>query len=270
MAKTLSGKVKRTSLAELSSDRYNFLGLSEAEPNAGAPAANNGLFASDTDGTRKFINFDKGLTVDGSGFLVVNENTLEIDTSAYNYSSSTTLANVLSDFDSKFDSVDAITLGGESGSYYLDFANFTNGPVISQNTYQVSGTSEQVFDTFDKTLYRSAHYHVNIVSIFNGNVTHQTSQLVVIHDGTTANISQYGDIYLNEEIAEYNVQINGNNVEVTVISNGIDAQVNYVRHLINNTGFTPTFSFNIDLQTEDFGTIDLSTSNIGTFDLNAA
>jgi len=172
-----------------------------------------------------------------------------------------------------------ISLGGDlTGSVSIDgssnvtlTASITNGPAISQNTYQASGTSEQVFDTFDKTLYRSAHYHVNITSFFNGIVIHQTSQLSIIHNGTTANIFQYGDIYLDEEIAEYNVQINGNDVEVTVTPNGTDAQINYVRQLINNTGFTPTFGgFGIDLQTENIGTIDLSTSNLGTFDLNAA
>ena len=50
----ISGKVKRRSASQLDSDRYDFLSLSQAEPNPGVPDSDGALFFSDADGTRGF------------------------------------------------------------------------------------------------------------------------------------------------------------------------------------------------------------------------
>jgi hypothetical protein len=99
MAKILSGKIKKVPSALVSADRYNFLGLSEAEPDAGIPSANNGLFASDTNGNRKWLQTGSGLSIDESGNIVVDETTLPINTAELSYSNSDTLSGVLSDLD---------------------------------------------------------------------------------------------------------------------------------------------------------------------------
>lgn len=99
MAKILSGKVKKTPSSLVSVDRYNFLRLNEAEPDAGVPQSNNGIFASNTDGTRKWLQTGFGLNIDGSNNIVVDETTLAIDSSDLSYSTSNTLSGVLSDLD---------------------------------------------------------------------------------------------------------------------------------------------------------------------------
>src|SRR6056300_936952 len=148
----LSGRVKVKSGADLSADRNDFLGLDNAEPNLGLPASNNSFAASDTNGTRKFIAPGTGLTVSG-GSVNVDETTLVIDTTGYQVTSNTNLADVLSDLDYnvslKFDAadftgsniltqlltvdgsgstLDADLLDGQEGSYYLDWTNVTNKP----------------------------------------------------------------------------------------------------------------------------------------------
>jgi len=61
-----SGKVKKIPSANVSSDRYEFLSLGEAEPDLGLPEANNYVLVSDTDGNRTWTN---SLDIQGlSGF----------------------------------------------------------------------------------------------------------------------------------------------------------------------------------------------------------
>ena len=52
MTKFLSDRVKKTPPSKVSAERYQFLKLSEAEPDLGVPAANNYVLTSDTDGNR--------------------------------------------------------------------------------------------------------------------------------------------------------------------------------------------------------------------------
>ena len=49
-SKLLSGRVPVTGYANLSSDRYQFLGLSQAEPSLGVPSTSGSLFTSTSNG----------------------------------------------------------------------------------------------------------------------------------------------------------------------------------------------------------------------------
>lgn len=50
-----SGKVKKIPSANVSSDRYEFLSLGEAEPDLGVPSTNGQFLISNVDGTRSWI-----------------------------------------------------------------------------------------------------------------------------------------------------------------------------------------------------------------------
>lgn len=54
MANIKSGKVKKTPSTEVSPDRYEFLGLSEAEPDLGVPAENGYILTSSDEGVRSW------------------------------------------------------------------------------------------------------------------------------------------------------------------------------------------------------------------------
>jgi hypothetical protein len=55
------------------------------------------------------------------------------------------------------------------------------------------GTSDTVIDTFDATVYRSATY---VLSVSNSSLgEYETTEVLVIHNGTTAYKNQYGTIY---------------------------------------------------------------------------
>jgi hypothetical protein len=52
MAEIKSGRVKKTPPGEVSADRYEFLSLSEAEPDLGVPAETGYVLTSDVEGVR--------------------------------------------------------------------------------------------------------------------------------------------------------------------------------------------------------------------------
>jgi hypothetical protein len=56
MAKTVSGKVKKTPPSEVSPDRYDFIELAETEPDLGVPNTDGYVLVSAADGTRSWAN----------------------------------------------------------------------------------------------------------------------------------------------------------------------------------------------------------------------
>lgn len=78
-----SGKVKTTLPTAVSADRYSFIQLSDAEPNLGVPAENNYVLASQTDGTRSWIESaaPQGITFvgdDSTGTLISDGETIKV------------------------------------------------------------------------------------------------------------------------------------------------------------------------------------------------
>lgn len=86
MAEIKSGRVKKTPPGSVSADRYDFLSLAEAEPDLGVPAGNGYLVASNTDGTRSWVD-PSNLTVTavspgGGGSTTIGTGTSTTTTSA--------------------------------------------------------------------------------------------------------------------------------------------------------------------------------------------
>ena len=55
MTKLISGRVKKTPSANVSASRYEFIRLSETEPDLGLPVANGYILTANVDGTRQWI-----------------------------------------------------------------------------------------------------------------------------------------------------------------------------------------------------------------------
>jgi hypothetical protein len=55
MAKTVSGKVKKTPPSEVSPERYDFIELAETEPDLGVPSTDGYVLSSNKDGTRSWV-----------------------------------------------------------------------------------------------------------------------------------------------------------------------------------------------------------------------
>ena len=68
-------------------------------------------------------------------------------------------------------------------------------------------TSPTTIDSFDKTVYRAAKY---IITFTNGSTSYETTEVIMIHDGTTATRTQYGTISTSgSSLATYTATILG-------------------------------------------------------------
>jgi hypothetical protein len=91
------------------------------------------------------------------------------------------------------------------------------------------GTSPAVIDVFDKVSFRSAKYVVNVQTGSNFEV----SEVMVLHDGTTAYRTQYNKIYNASSLGSVTAQVTGANVYV--FYTGI-AATNYVKTTASHYG----------------------------------
>jgi len=69
----LSGKVVKTPSTQADPDRYDFLDLSNAEPDLGVPTLNNAISTSNTTGDRIWVNLSDNFEVDPTGNLIVTQ-----------------------------------------------------------------------------------------------------------------------------------------------------------------------------------------------------
>ena len=69
MAKTVSGKVKKTPPSQVSDTRYDFIELAETEPDLGTPTTDGYLLASAADGTRSWVD---PTTIGGAGLTTTD------------------------------------------------------------------------------------------------------------------------------------------------------------------------------------------------------
>ena len=89
--------------------------------------------------------------------------------------------------------------------------NITGAIVPITNGTSV-GTSATVIDSFDKTIYRSAKY---VVQVSHASAGYEVSEVLVVHNGTTATQAQYGVTYTGAaSLGATSVGVNGNDIEL--------------------------------------------------------
>lgn len=91
----------------------------------------------------------------------------------------------------------------------------------------ISTTTPTIIDTVPLTTYRSARFQVQITQ----STDYQSTDLMVVHNGTTANIVEYGSIATNDYLASFTSDVSGSNLllRATMGSAGI-ATVKVVRY----------------------------------------
>lgn len=178
-------------------------------------------------------------------------------------------------------------LDGQSGAYYVDFANATNtnlitlarvtangnsttdhvtvgGLTVDSNTLHVDSTNnfvgirtlapraslqireagletstlvtttttaDQVVDSFSASTFRTAKYIVQIHDTLNNH--YQTSEILLIHDGTTVYTTEYAIVYTNSSLATFGADIVGGNVRLLVTPTNTNNTIKTFRSCIN-------------------------------------
>lgn len=230
MAKLLSDKVRKLSGSELSSDRYDFLRLAEAEPDFGLPSANNGIMSSFTDGTRDWLYAGAGLDI-SSNNIIVEVNTAIIDSSNLIFSSANTLYKVIEDLDANLSSA-------VSGSLTS---------VTSDSTLSGAGTSGSPLSVVD-----NGHNHTSSnISDFSESVDDRVNAL--LQAGTDITLT-YNDVANTLTIAANTAAGNINDLD-----EAIDDRVNAL--LVAGSNITITYD-------DAANTLTIASSGTGGFDLS--
>jgi hypothetical protein len=115
------------------------------------------------------------------------------------------------------------------GSGNLTFAESSGGgggnnTAVKTFEYNKLGTNSTVIDEFDVSEYRAAVYHIGIEDITNTLVGHTTVN--VVHDSTTAYMSQYDSNEDSANLASYTVAISGTKVQLSASANAQSSHVN--------------------------------------------
>ena len=107
---------------------------------------------------------------------------------------------------------DAGDVSGESPEGKTIDGVFITNSMQAGGTYNsISSTSTQTLDSWDKTVYTSAKYMIQVMD--SGNI--HTQELMVIQDGTDVYISEYGIVTNNGELGVFDGVISGANVLIT-------------------------------------------------------
>jgi hypothetical protein len=89
----------------------------------------------------------------------------------------------------------------------IDGVNLTTTGALSTTTTTVATTSATTIESFSATTHRSARVQVQITQGTN----YQTSDILLIHDGTTVDIIEYASVATNGYLGDFTATISGGN-----------------------------------------------------------
>ena len=110
-------------------------------------------------------------------------------------------------------------------SAYLSWVNVDAN--ITTNTHTTSAVSETVVDSWGTGDYRSAKYIVQMTN--NANNTYQTSEVMVLHDGSDTYITEYGAIKSLNTLGSIDSDIDSGSVRLKVTPINSDTTIKVIR-----------------------------------------
>lgn len=121
-----------------------------------------------------------------------------------------------------------LTLGETTANVRYQF--LSDGPVLYTPANLAVGTSQTIMDVFDKGVVRSAKYVINVEHFGE----YETSEVMVLHDGTTAYRTQYNKVFTgNAGLGSVSAAVVGANVYVYYTGTYTG---NYVKHKADYIG----------------------------------
>jgi len=106
----------------------------------------------------------------------------------------------------------SITITAEDGSGNADViiprAGFSSG--LDETTATTTSTTQTAIASYSATTYGSAKLIVSV----KRNTDRQMSELLIVHNGTTANATEYAQIYTSGSLATFDVDISSGNIRL--------------------------------------------------------
>ena len=107
--------------------------------------------------------------------------------------------------------------------------NFAHGMLKSAALVSTTTVADQVVDSFDRTIYRSAKFQIQAVC---GAAFHIT-EIYVVHDDTNTYLTEYGIILTAGALATFDTAINGSFVELRATPANINTTFKIITTLIS-------------------------------------
>ena len=63
-------------------------------------------------------------------------------------------------------------------------------------------------------------------------IDYHLTKILALHDGTNTFYTEYGTVYNNQTVANYNVDISGGNLRLTARTAGLSSTANYVVNFV--------------------------------------
>jgi hypothetical protein len=139
-------------------------------------------------------------------------------------------------FDEIYPSQNGVTTLGDPGAKFKDIhlsgKAHIGHAVIDDYAVNTSATSAAQVDTFAAATFRTARYTIQITNTTDD--TYHVTELLLIHDGTTPSITEYGTIYTGSAAeATFDADIVSGNVRLLATPASTDSmQFKVVRHSI--------------------------------------
>lgn len=82
---------------------------------------------------------------------------------------------------------------------------------LQSNTVTLDDSAEGTIDRFDGNTFRSVKYVITAQTL--GDSDHQTTEVLLAHDGSTATVTSYGTLlHSNNTLVSYDASINGSKI----------------------------------------------------------
>lgn len=104
----------------------------------------------------------------------------------------------------------------------IEIAGFDTSTILTTDA-----TANQILDTFAAATFRTAKYMVQIHDTANND--YHTSEILLIHDGSTVYMTEYAIIYTDVSLATFNADIAGGNVRLLVSPTNTTNTIRVVR-----------------------------------------
>lgn len=162
-----------------------------------------------------------GATVSMPSDLTVDSGTLKVDATnnrvGVNNATPTVALDVVggikATLDIQADSITATNRIDTDGILELYSTGFGSAGFENQAIYYTAtGNSIQTADQWSTLTYRTAKYTISM----RKGTDYQCIELMILHDGTTAYMTQYNEIFTNASLATFTVDINTSNVRLRV------------------------------------------------------
>jgi hypothetical protein len=161
-SRLLSGKIKKKKGAQLTADRYNYLDVSQAEPDLGLPSSNNAVLLSNTDGSRRWASIPGSINLYQAGTLQTYTGTIRWY-APYNLSVSSILPRVVASADQsiivvvKKNGISAVTLtilaNATTTTAYTSGLGLAFGDYITVDVTQAGSSSQPGSDLYVQFSY---------------------------------------------------------------------------------------------------------------------